>query len=263
MKKAVFFDIDGTLLEMGKPVLESTVSTIRKLRENGHLAFICSGRARVMIPEDPILEIGFDGVISACGMHGEYENQTIFSEELPPALIEETLNRLEKYHAIVVMEGNDNLYYSRKMMESREKHWFEKAVEKALPDNFLAIEDHFPNLRISKWSSVIAEEEEETFYQEFSDRYEVLRHENLVGEFVAKGHSKGNGIRRMCDHLGVGMEQTVAIGDSVNDVEMLRACAVGVAMGNSSQIAIENADFVTKEIGEHGIEYACRHLGLI
>ena len=49
MKKAVFFDIDGTLWDDRMQVPKSTVLAIRKLRENGHYAFICSGRSRAAI----------------------------------------------------------------------------------------------------------------------------------------------------------------------------------------------------------------------
>jgi hydroxymethylpyrimidine pyrophosphatase-like HAD family hydrolase len=67
MKKAVFFDIDGTLWNYKMQIPQSTVSAIRKLRENGHYAFICSGRSRSNIQSPDLLGIGFDGVVASCG----------------------------------------------------------------------------------------------------------------------------------------------------------------------------------------------------
>ena len=63
MKKAVFFDIDGTLWNYQMQIPESAVWAIRKLREDGHYAFICSGRSRSNIQSPKLLGIGFDGFL--------------------------------------------------------------------------------------------------------------------------------------------------------------------------------------------------------
>ena len=62
-KSAVFFDIDGTLWNYDKYIPDSTRVAIKKLRENGHLAFICSGRARAFIQDKDLLSLGFDCII--------------------------------------------------------------------------------------------------------------------------------------------------------------------------------------------------------
>ena len=71
MKAAVFFDIDGTLWDYEKYIPDSTREGIKKLRENGHLAFICSGRARAFIQDKDLLSLGFDGIVCSCGCHIE------------------------------------------------------------------------------------------------------------------------------------------------------------------------------------------------
>ena len=78
-RKAVFFDVDGTLFKQGKNVPKSTIRAIAKIRENGHLAFVCTGRSRVMVPKTPILDIGFDGVVAACGMYADYQGKLLFA----------------------------------------------------------------------------------------------------------------------------------------------------------------------------------------
>ena len=77
MKKAVFFDIDGTLWNEHMQVPESTTKAIRELRNAGNYAFLCSGRSRSNIRSEKILGIGFDGIVAACGTHIEYEGKKV------------------------------------------------------------------------------------------------------------------------------------------------------------------------------------------
>ena len=59
------------------------------------------------------------------------------------------------------------------------------------------------------------------------------------------------------------MADTVAFGDSMNDIEIIQAAGIGVAMGNALETLKEAADYVTSDIGEAGVWKACVALGLI
>lgn len=67
---------------------------------------------------------------------------------------------------------------------------------------------------------------------------------------------KGNALAFMADHLGVPMEQTMAIGDNWNDLSMFRAAGLSVAMGNAEPDLVKYCDHVTKENNEHGVAHA-------
>lgn len=73
-RKAAFFDIDGTIWDKDNRIPDSTKEAIRKIRENGSLAFLCSGRCRSYIQNPELLGIGFDGVVSGCGTMVEYND---------------------------------------------------------------------------------------------------------------------------------------------------------------------------------------------
>ena len=66
MGKYLFFDIDGTLLGPSKKVTDKTAEGIKQARQNGHIAFLCTGRAPVSIMKS-VRDIGFDGIISSAG----------------------------------------------------------------------------------------------------------------------------------------------------------------------------------------------------
>jgi hypothetical protein len=82
-------------------------------------------------------------------------------------------------------------------------------------------------------------------------------HPNNI-EVNPKGVNKADGIRRVCELLGIGMEQVVAMGDSLNDITMIREAGLGVAMGNAQETVKQTADRVTLRNDEHGVAAAIR-----
>ena len=80
---------------------------------------------------------------------------------------------------------------------------------------------------------------------------------------MPRGFDKGEGIRRFCALTGHPLEDTVAFGDSVNDLEMFSVCADSVCMGNGAEAAKAAADYVTTDLVRDGVWNGCRHLGLI
>ena len=80
-RKAVFFDADGTLCDMEKGVPQSTKEALKKLRENGHDAWLCTGRSRAFVSWY-LEELPFTGMISACGATIEKDGERLFNKEM-------------------------------------------------------------------------------------------------------------------------------------------------------------------------------------
>ena len=59
------------------------------------------------------------------------------------------------------------------------------------------------------------------------------------------------------------MDEIMSFGDGANDVQLVKNCGIGVAMGNGCDEVKEAADFVTKRIEDDGVEFALRHFGVI
>ena len=87
--------------------------------------------------------------------------------------------------------------------------------------------------------------------------------ERWAGEITPNYITKAEAIRQILKMRECGREDTVAIGDGDNDIEMIRFAGTGVAMGNGSPWAKEIADYVTAPIKEDGLWKAFRHLGLV
>jgi Cof subfamily protein (haloacid dehalogenase superfamily) len=88
------------------------------------------------------------------------------------------------------------------------------------------------------------------------DYFDVVMGEALHYEFTRKGTNKAEGLFKIANKMGIGMENVLAIGDSMNDFEMLRAAGTGIAMGNAMDGVKRIADEVTRPIWESGVAYA-------
>ena len=238
MKKAVFFDIDGTLWNYQMQIPESAVWAIRKLRENGHYAFICSGRSRSNIQSPKLLGIGFDGVVASCGAHIDFHKETAYQVLLTEKQVTYALNVLKKYHMPVVLEGPEYVYVNESdfMDDPYVIH-----LRKELGEHLKNIPSDHSKIRINKMSS----------------------HGQGIIEINPAGISKATGIRKVCEMIDIPHEDTFAFGDSANDLEMLAYVAHSIAMGNGTDKVKNTAEFVTRSVDEDGILHGLKHYGLI
>ena len=111
-KKAVFFDADGTICDIEKGTPASAVEAIKRLVDNGHEAWLCTGRSRAFVP-DYLEQIPFTGMISACGCTIEKNGERLFNKELTTETAWRSVQVLRKYGMIPVMEGADWMYYDK------------------------------------------------------------------------------------------------------------------------------------------------------
>ena len=82
-------------------------------------------------------------------------------------------------------------------------------------------------------------------------------------EVVPAHLSKAVGIRAICEHVGIALSHTVALGDSNNDVEAVEAAGLGIAIGDGCQALVEVADIVAPTVADDGLAWALRAAGLI
>ena len=87
-------------------------------------------------------------------------------------------------------------------------------------------------------------------------------HPCLNGELIGRAFDKGRGILRVCEHLGIPVEDTYGFGDSMNDLEMIETVGTSVCMANGSQKLMEMSDIVCPAVTEDGLAKAFRDLGL-
>ena len=261
MSKLIFFDIDGTLWDEKMQIPESTKQAIAKLKKNGHKTFLCSGRARGNIRSKELLGMGFDGVLAACGNYVEMDGQVLYDNILSGDLVNRVIKLLEDCRMPVVLEGTTHHWISETGFECDP---YVVYLLKEMGETALPLREYSDEIRINKFSGdILPDTDYARIKRELEKELDFLEHEGNVVEFVPKGTSKASGIEWLCNYLHVNIEDTYAVGDSVNDLDMLEFVGHGIAMGNGTEPAKNAAEYVTTDIHEDGVYHAMQHYGLI
>lgn len=261
MIQAVFFDIDGTLLNFRDHTApDSTIRALNRLREKGVHIFIATGRAPFQI--DLVRErlpVEFDGFVMVNGQYCLYQNQVIHSQPIPPQDIQGILPYLSQHSLSCAFIELDYVYFN--LVPEFQLH-----REKNLKDTTPRPQDD-PARRILTHTtyqlSLYTSPEKEGPALACIPNCRAVRWTPVFADIIPRTGGKAVGIQAMLHHLGLDFSQCAAFGDGGNDIEMLQAAGVGVAMGGSAQEVLRSADFVTKPLEEDGVEYALKKLGVL
>ena len=261
MRKIVFFDIDGTLWDDKNIIPESTKVAIRKLREKGHKAILCSGRARGNIRNPKLLEIGFDGIIASCGNHVELDGKIVHEKIIEPELVKKIITVCKEYHMPIVLEGPSKHWLDE---EGFEGDSYVDFLLEELGGDVIFLNGYSPEIHVNKFSALIHPNTNIAAIQEaLEEEFDFLFHTGDVLECIPAGTSKATGIEWLCNYLGIAKDDIYAIGDSINDLDMFHFVDHSICMGNGTPPAKEAAEYITTDIHEDGIYHALEHYGLI
>ncbi|NRT73387.1 Cof-type HAD-IIB family hydrolase [Clostridium beijerinckii] len=259
-RKAVFFDIDGTLYNREVGVPKSTIESIRQLRENGHLAFISTGRARAMISQD-LIDIGFDGILASCGCYVEYDGNVVYNIDLEKQIADNAISVLKNNKVFCILEGQDYLYMDEEEFIDDKRSsimmFKNKYREKIKP--ITGNEHSFNKITCRTYENSNFKEA----YSIIEKDFDCICHSSEFIELVPKGFSKVKGIEEIIKRLEIDIENTYAFGDSLNDIDMLKYVKYGVAMGNSSPEILDVVKYKTDNIENDGIYKGLKQFKLI
>lgn len=256
---AVFFDIDGTLLDRKEQIEPRTAEAIRLLQENGHQVYINSGRTKVFIRHPGLLKMGFDGFLCGCGTNIWIHGKEILYHTIDLCDVREMTERFYQSGMMVILEGRDKLYVDKDVI-CRDPYG--EKMYQSLASDMEPLRDN-PDASGSKFTCVIAGCDYQTVADAYADRFDFLIHDAYAMEVVPRGFSKARAMEKVCELTKVPREDTFAFGDGSNDVEMLQYAGIGISMGNGSTEAKENADYITADIHSDGIFKALKHFDLI
>ena len=255
--KAVFFDIDGTLVSFrthGVPA--SARRAIERLRERGIKVFIATGR--LLCHTDAVGDLDVDGYITVNGgCCLTSSGEIIYERSFPREVLDKVFDLKSRYDFQLAVMTQQNMYIDR--ITSRVKTIAD--MINIYPE--VADLNHIINTQpVLQMCPYISPEVESEIMEQLPECVQS-RWIDLFMDINLKGIDKSVGARKVMEYYGLTMQEAMAFGDGGNDLPMVRDVAVGVAMGNACEELKQVADYVTLSVDEDGVSHALRKYGLI
>ncbi|MFA7128162.1 MAG: HAD family hydrolase [Sphaerochaeta sp.] len=256
---AVFFDIDLTLTDRTGKVPASAIAAIKKLKENGHKAFINTGRSRVEIQKD-LLDLGFDGVIAACGTSIQVGQTQLLEVLIPSVLLTEILPLFEQAQIALWLEGPEHLYVAN----TDDEDFISPLITYLGLQRNHVLSWKEQQIQANKIMCLVRTTEALSQVQPlFETHFTTLSHRGGLFELIPLGYDKATGMDFVLEYCNLANEVTYAIGDSANDISMLKKAHHSIVMGGSDSEVVCVADYETTSVENDGIARALKHYHLI
>lgn len=257
MTKAIFFDIDGTLLSFtSHEISPATLEALHTLRKKGIRLFLATGRHRSMIR--PVLDLfPFDGCITLNGQFcfcGDIVLRNVPLDAADADYLAEVTSQ-GAFPCLFLEAEHTYMNFSSPKCDV-----FPQQLSIPLPpvEDPIRAKEH----KLYQVVAFLTKEEEHILTQHTRHLTPMRWHPDFI-DVIADGGGKDSGMDALLEHFEISLEDTMAFGDGENDLPMLRHAAVGVAMGNASQLVKDEADYITASVDEDGIVQALAHFGLL
>lgn len=254
--KIIFFDIDGTLVDMQtKQISTKTAEALRQLKTNGIKICIATGRSPISLPK--IEGVDFDAYLTFNGSYCYHESETIYSNPICTNDVQQIIRNATAIGRPVSVATKERLaangidedlaeYYSFAHLVLTESEDFESISQEKVYQVMLGCrETDYPTILAGVEGAKI-----------------VAWWDRAVDIIPADG-GKGIGIQKILEYYRIDRNESMAFGDGNNDIEMLKTVGTGVAMGNASPQLKAIADDICSNVSEDGVYHYCVEHGLI
>ena len=261
--RLIAFDLDGTILRSDKSISERTMQALRAAKEKGVLLVPSTGRLYRSLPEvflDPSF-VQYLILVNGAQVYNAAADQTLLREDLTPALAMQMLSFLKNRNVVrgVYIDGLGHM--SPEDYAEIEAVAANPATAALMRRSYIQTEDlEGFTQSVPSTQKIIAffrnPADKQPVTQEILSQFSDYAVSSSLGnniEINAKYATKGYALHFLCRELGLTPGQCMAFGDGTNDLSMLRAAGLGVAMANASQEVQSCADAVTETNDEDGV----------
>lgn len=254
--KIIFFDIDGTLIDMTKKAIsDKTVETLLRLKENGVKICIATGRAPGSVPKFD--GVDFDAFLTFNGSYCFNSSDVILSTPIPKVDVEKMIENATKINRPVSIAGKDRVVANGTDKDLSDYFGFAKQ-EVPVSDDF----DEVLKGEIYQMMMGGRKDEYDDILKDVENARITAWWDRAVDIIPVNG-GKGKGIEAILEYYGIDRSESMAFGDGGNDIEMLQTVGTGVAMGNALDNVKAIADEICGTSAEDGIYHYCLENGLI
>jgi len=264
MIRLAAFDIDRTLVsQITHTIAPETVEALRELQRRGIKTAIATGRQWQQVPK-AVKALGFDYYILLNGTHiVDSRGNTLHREAISRENCEALITDIAEKDRTLYLRFEEGMYPV--LARDREIPFGLKREE--IPEELLEgllMESPLETgaLPMAALGQIPPEEEDG-----FRSRYPALDFLRVLGgkncDINPTGISKATGLKAICGLFGIPMEDTIAFGDDINDLEIIRDAGIGVAMGDALEEVIAVADHVTDTCDNLGVVKGLKYFGLL
>ena len=272
--KLVALDLDGTLFDNSSRISKRNLTAIRSITDKGIHVVISTGRPFEGIPFDQIKGTGINYAITANGS-GIYEISTgkcLYENAMDEELVTPILNFLltRDIHMDAFIGGKG--YTPVQCVETAQKLTVPSSIKNYIIttrtrlDNILQF-IHENQLKVQKMTLNFYPAADGTLIDRETVRKFLVSNPSITTvcggynnlEFTRADANNGVGLRKLAEILGVNPDATMAIGDTDNDLAIIEAAGIGVAMGNATDAVKARADYVTTTNTKDGVAAAIEH----
>lgn len=254
MIKAIFFDIDGTLLShKTHQVPPSTYQAFQQLKDKGIHTFVATGRHISEIQELPLDNLHFDAYVTLNGQYCYHQDDTIFDLPIHPQDVKNIIQWTQQHHIACAFVEEDIIYINQ----------INDAVKKAqasISTPLPMIQDLNRGLTHPIYQIMIfgmSKDYQEELQKHIPHCQYTYWYDNAI-DIVPSIGGKQNGIAKIMEHYHLSADECMAFGDGHNDICMFDLIPLSIAMGNASEEVKKHAYEVTDDIDENGIYNALK-----
>lgn len=256
MKKAAFFDIDGTLIDVSTGMNEPSErvrAALQKVKDAGNYIFIASGRP-IEFLDPAIMTLFFDGFVLMNGAVVMVGDKIVFDEPIDREIVKELVEFSDAHQMQYVFESHPAVYLN-KNFSLIDKFYRNIGID---VDRFVR-EFDWQNISVHKMEffSPHFDDEIKKFHEHWLNSKELTGiadpfHNNNL-ELYARKNTKGSGILHALEYLNIPIENSFAFGDGLNDLEMIQTVGHGCAMGNGNPKLKALAKHIVPSVHEDGV----------
>ena len=257
MIKAIFFDIDGTLVSFRThEISPATLDVLHRLQSRGIKLFIASGRHLLIM--DNLSGFPFDGYVCMNGSLIYDKGEVIYCKPLDRNDAAAVVDYAEQNRVPCVA-------FAEKEIVMNCKNALTEQVFKMirLPEPVPSPLAPYKDKPVCQFTIFVDRAAEDRYLSPVLKHSVTARWHPEFTDIDPENISKAEGIARLVSRYGIRQDEVMAFGDGGNDVEMLDYAGIGVAMGNAMPDVQAHADYVTSTVDEDGIVAAVRHFGLL
>ena len=255
----IAFDMDGTLLNSDHQITQDSLNAIDAAVNAGKTVILSTGRSLSELKDyrQVLKNVRYFICESGALLVDAYTDQIIHSEQIEPSAVREIIEIASPEKAMIYIASNGQSLATRsyvmRMADFRIGQYQEIFLQTGtmLDDVVVSYnKEHFPVEKLNLFSAT--PELREHFVRTLSHLpLEMARAEDTSLELSPKNVSKGSGLLKLCEYLSLPVERTIAVGDSDNDMEILKTAGLSVAMGNARPYVKELSDVVVAD-NNHG-----------